>query len=218
MNKIYQTQKNRLKIDKESLRIIDQLSYHCWKLYNVGLYSVKQYYESSGRYLQYTDNYHVCKNSEHYKCLLTDCGQQILRIIDRNMKSFFALLKLKNKGKYSEPVNLPHYKHEKSIIVIQGRSVRVKNGYVFIGLSSSFKKKYNPKIKKLKFKLPKNIKTDDIKEIRIIPKFGGRYYDIEFIYAKEYTPLDINKNNSLGIDLGVNNFASCFSYSDYSPE
>ena len=83
------TQKNRLKLTKEELRVVKLLSYHSARLYNVGLYSVRQYYFLNREYLSYAKNYHLCKTNEHYKLLLSDTAQQILRLVDRNFKSFF---------------------------------------------------------------------------------------------------------------------------------
>ena len=42
-------------------------------------------------------------------------------------------------------------------ITIQGRSARIRQGYVIIGLSKAFKANHNPPFNELKFKLPKNI-------------------------------------------------------------
>jgi len=88
MKTIILTQKNRLKLTKEELRVVKLLSYHSARLYNVGLYSVRQYYFLNGEYLPYAKNYHLCKTNEHYKLLLSDTAQQILRLVDRNFKSF----------------------------------------------------------------------------------------------------------------------------------
>ena len=98
------TQKNRLKLSSTKLEIVKQLSYYSARLYNVGLYSVRQYYFNNNAYLNYAKNYHECKDNENYKLLLSDTSQQILRIVDRNFKSFFGLLKLKSQGKYTERV------------------------------------------------------------------------------------------------------------------
>ena len=123
--------------------------YHSARLYNVWLYSIRQYYFLNREYLSYAKNYHLCKTNEHYKLLLSDTAQQILRLVDRNFKSFFGLLKLKKQGKYSDKINLPKYKKENELmtISIQGRSARIKNGYVYIGLSKAFKKNINQKLK-----------------------------------------------------------------------
>ena len=81
---------------------LKMLCYHAARLYNVGLYSVRQHYFSTEKYLSYYENYHLCKTNENYHLVLTDAGQQILRIVDRDMKSFFALLRLKKDGRQCE--------------------------------------------------------------------------------------------------------------------
>ena len=215
MKTIILTQKNRLRLNKEELNIVKSLAYHSAKLYNVGLYSVRQYYFLNGEYLPYAKNYHLCKTNEHYKLLLSDTAQQILRLVDRNFKSFFSLLKLKKQGKYSDKINPPKYKKENQLmtISIQGRSSRIKNGYVYIGLSKAFKEKYKPKIKELVFKLPKHIQVDRLQEVRIIPIFNGMEFDIEYVYKKEIEPMSMDKNKYLSIDMGLDNLATCYSNS-----
>ena len=71
--------------------ILYHLCYHSARMYNVGLYSVRQHFFNTNQYLSYYDNYHLCKTNENYSLLLTDTGQQILRLVDRDMKSFFAV-------------------------------------------------------------------------------------------------------------------------------
>jgi IS605 OrfB family transposase len=218
MKTIMLTQKNRLKLSSKKLEIVKQLSYYSARLYNVGLYSVKQYYFNNNAYLNYAKNYHECKANENYKLLLSDTSQQILRIVDRNFKSFFGLLKLKAQGKYTEKVKIPHYKKQDELmnITIQGRSARIRKGYVIIGLSKAFKAKHNPPFNELKFKLPKNITVDKLQEVRILPVFNGLEFDIEFVYKKEFEPISVDKNNYLSIDMGLDNFATCFNSNDGS--
>ena len=188
------------------------LSFHAARLYNVGLYSVRQYYFVNNTYLNYSKNYHECKGNENYKLLLSDTAQQILRLVERNMKSFFALWGLKQAGKYSEKVRLPHYKgkQELGIIPIQGRSARIKDNKVYIGLSKTFKEQYAPSFKEFVFTLPKHIQVDTLQEVRIIPVFGGKEFDIEYVYKKTVEPhQDLTSNRYLGIDMGLDNFATC---------
>ena len=139
-------QTTKVHIDKNNkdglnLQVLYNLCYHSARLYNVGLYSVRQYYFNTKKYLPYNSNYKECINNENYKLLLSDSSQQILRLVDRDMQSFFKLLVLKNSGKYSEKINLPRYKKENAIfsLPIQGRSCRIqKDGTVKIGLHKNF--------------------------------------------------------------------------------
>lgn len=64
------------------------------------IYSVQQFYFSNNKYLPYAKNYHECKPNQNYSLLLTDIGQQVLKLVDRDMKSFFSLLRVKAQGKY----------------------------------------------------------------------------------------------------------------------
>ncbi len=212
------TQKNRLKLSSKKLEIIKLLSYYSARLYNVGLYSVRQYYFNNNTYLPYAKNYHECKSNENYKLLLSDTSQQILRIVDRNFKSFFGLLKLKSRGKYTEKIRMPNYKKQYELmnITIQGRSARIRKGYVIIGLSKAFREKHNPPFKELKFKLPKNITADKLQELRILPVMNGMEFDIEFVYKKEFEPVSVDKDKYLSIDMGLDNFATCFDSNDGS--
>ncbi len=212
MNTIILGQKNRLKLKSVEFDIVQKLAYHSARLYNVGLYSVRQYFFDNDNYLNYSKNYHVCKSNENYKYLISDISQQILRIVERDMKSFLALLRLRKSGKYSAKVRLPGYKKENEIssVHVQGRAARIKNGHVHVGFSKTFKEKYNPSIKELIFKLPENVKVDKLQELRIIPIFGGKEFEIEFVYKKEIEDNNLEKTNHLSIDFGLNNFATCF--------
>lgn len=82
--------------------ILRNLTYHSARMYNVGLYSVRQHFFKTKQYLPYKDNYHLCKINENYHLLLTDSSQQVLRVVDRDMKSFFKLIKLKEQGQYDK--------------------------------------------------------------------------------------------------------------------
>ena len=79
------------------------------------------------------------------------------------MRSFFGLLKLKNQGKYSDKIHLPSYKKETKsgktlfmTVPIQGRSARVKDGYVVVSIKPALAKEFGLSIKELRFKLPIN--------------------------------------------------------------
>ena len=200
------------------LSILKAMCYHAARLYNVALYSIRQHYFNTNSYLSYNSNYHECKNNEHFKILLSDCSQQVLRTADRDMQSFFRLLILKKSGKYSDRINLPHYKKQEQVMVcpIQGRSCRIqKNGTVSIGLTKEFREKYNLSERRILFTIPKNIRhITQFQEIRIIPLYNGKEFSIEFIYQDNTVKPQSNGNGYMSIDLGVSNFAACTIFSN----
>lgn len=212
--KVLQT-KQRHEVD---LSILRAMCYHSARLYNVGLYSVRQHYFSTQTFLAYNSNYHECKNNENFKLLLSDCGQQILRLVDRDMQSFFRLLILKKSNKYSEKINLPHYKKQESVMVcpIQGRSCRIqKDGTVAIGLTKEFREKYNISERRILFTIPKNIRhVTQFQEIRIIPLHNGKEFSVEFIYDDKSVKKQTQGDGYMTIDLGVSNFAACTIFSN----
>ena len=212
--KIIQTEKHH----EVDLSILARLCYHSARLYNVGLYSVRQHYFNTNSYLSYYANYHACKTNENYTILLSDTSQQILRLVDRDMQSFFKLLTLKKVGKYSATVKLPKYKKPESLstYVVQGRSCRIqKNGKVTIGLTKKFREQYGIEDRRILFTIPKNIQNvSEFKEIRIIPQFEGKQFSIEFIYESNKQFRKAEGDGYMSIDLGVSNLASCTIFSN----
>ena len=212
--KILQTKQHH----EVDLSILRAMCYHAARLYNVGLYSVRQHFFNTDTYLTYNSNYHECKNNENFKLLLSDCGQQILRLVDRDMQSFFRLLILKKSNKYSEKINLPHYKKQESVMVcpIQGRSCRIqKDGTVAIGLTKEFREKYNISERRVLFTIPKNIRhITQFQEIRIIPLHNGKEFSVEFIYDDKSVKKQTQGDGYMAVDLGVSNFAACTIFSN----
>jgi putative transposase len=207
-----QTQKNKLYLSKEDKHIINMLSYHSAKLYNSCLYIIKDYYDNNNSYLPYGKQYHEVKLNEHYNTLITDSSQQIHRIVDRNFKSFFSLLNLKQKGKYSSPVNIPKYlkKEQKYSIFIAGRSARIKGNKVYVGLTKKFRDLYNINKKDIIFNLPPNIKITKLQQLQIKPLYNGKEYEILFCYEKPNDIKKLNKNNIIGIDCGLDNLMTTY--------
>lgn len=210
------TQKNRLRLRESDLKLLQQISYHNAKLYNVGLYSVRQHFFQTGEFLTYSKNYHLCKSNENYSLLLTDNAQQTLKLVERDMHSFFGSLRAKQKNSQSHVVKLPRYKKNTSPILIQGRSARIRDGYVLVGFSNAFKATYAPIKKELRFKLPKNVEVTQLQELRILPLFGGQEFEIEFVYHKQLTPPSLDSTRHLSLDLGLDNILTSFNSSDGS--
>ena len=96
-------------LSKEEYLILKDLTYTAKNLYNVALYNIRQHFFQTGKYLNYYENYPLCKDNENYKLLNSNMSQQILKEVDGSFKSFFELLKLKNQGRYNGKVSIPKY-------------------------------------------------------------------------------------------------------------
>ena len=79
----------------QSFLKIDSLAFLSKNLYNAALYEVKQEFRKSGKWLRYLDLENIFRKTDNvdFFALPTNTSQQILQVLDRNLKSYFALLK-----------------------------------------------------------------------------------------------------------------------------
>ena len=77
---MFLTQKNQIKdLSKAEYTALQSLCRLSKNLYNVGLYTVRQYYFQEHKHLRYESAYHLCKDNENYRLLNTDIAQQTLK-------------------------------------------------------------------------------------------------------------------------------------------
>ena len=205
---MYLTIKQQVKhLTKEEYNILRELCRTAKNLTNQAIYNVRQHYFQEKQYLRYESNYHELKNSNNYKLLNSNMAQQTLKDVDQMFKSFFALIKLAKQGKYNfKYIKLPKYlpKNGYSNLIIA--QFRIKDNILIIPYSNIFKKKYETKIQ---IRVPKILENKKIKEIQIIPKFNARFFEIQYTYEIQEEDIQLNTNNALAIDLGVNNLCTC---------
>ena len=203
---MYLTVKQQLKhLSKEEYLSLKELSHTAKTLYNQAVYNIRQYYFQENKYLNYQKNNSLLKSSENYKTLNSNMSQQILKEIDGSFKSFFSLLKKKNKGMYNAKVKLPSYLPKNSFTTLVIGFVRLNEDTFVIPYSNSFKKNH----KKISIKIPPILLDKKIKEIRIIPKFNARFFEVQYTYEVEEEQRNLDKNHVLAIDFGINNLATC---------
>ena len=203
---MYLTLKQQVKhLSKKEFRNLKYLCHIAKNLKNQAIYNVRQHYFKNKKYLSYNENYKMLKNSENYKKLNSNMAQQILKEVDESFKSFFALLKLAKNGQYNGKIKLPNYLAKDGFTTLIIGFVRLKDDMLIVPYSNSFKKTHQ----EVKVKLPSVLKDKKIKEIRIIPKQHSRYFEIQYIYEVEEVQRELNKENVLGIDLGIDNLCTC---------
>lgn len=203
---MYLTVKQQLKhLSKEGYLFLRELSHTAKNLYNQAVYNIRQYYFQENKYLNYQNNYAVLKTSDNYKILNSNMAQQILKEVDGSFKSFFSLLKKKNQGLYNAKVKLPGYLPKNSFTTLVIGYVRLNGDTLVIPYSNSFKKNH----KKISIKIPPILLDKKIKEIRIVPKFTARFFEVQYTYEVEEEQRNLDKNHALAIDFGINNLATC---------
>ena len=203
---MYLTQKNQIRdLNKTEFLALRELCRLSKNLYNVGLYTVRQYYFQEHKHLRYESAYHLCKDNENYQILNTDIAQQILKVVDRTFRSFYGLIKAVRSGTFQQKVRLPHYLPKEGYFVLIIPRIKVKDGKFKIPMSNAFKKEFG----EVTINFPERLDPAKIKEVRIHPKYDARFFEVEYISEGEIEAVETIKDSALAIDFGLNNLATC---------
>jgi len=166
-------------------------------LYNQSLYYCRQSIFGNIQYFSEYDlrNLFAEYNEENFRALPAHTSQQIIRALFKNIKSWQSARKewIKNPKRFNGRPKLPKYKKYLSELYFTSEQVKLKNGHI------NFPKIINiPPIK---------TKINNIDLCRIIPK--SNHFVVEFIYTVDDKPLKKYNGNWMGIDIGLNNLATC---------
>ena len=206
---MYLTQKCQIRdLNKQEFLALRELCHLSKNLYNVGLYSVRQFFFAEQRYLRYESNYHHCKGNENYKLLNTDIVQQTLKVVDRSFRSFFNLIKAVKQGLYRfEQIRLPGYLPKDGYFPLIMPRIKVKEGFFEIPMSNEFRKQFGS----VRIPFPQRLTNKKLKEVRILPKYKARFFEVEYIVEAEVELQLVDSNSRIAIDLGLDNLATCVS-------
>lgn len=216
-----QTFKLYYNFNKTQLRIIEELSYHTTKLYNIVNYDIKSFY-----YKFYKVDVKKYKNNLHSQYLTAHNYQQCLRVLEQNWKSFSAARDEyeKNPKKFTGKPRKPGFKHiekNKNEIIFTENVIRgaragkaLKNGNLRLTLSKKMQNKYGTKtlnfdMKNVKIPSKIGLKSDlsNIQQIRFAFDKKLKVWYFIFIYETE-EQIPFPYLDTMAIDLGLNNLAT----------
>lgn len=189
-----------IKKSHPKFKIIDQQCFHSKNLYNEANYIIRQEFIKNGNYISYYDMNRDFKMHENYKLTFSQPANCVMRLLDKNWKSYFRAIKdwkaypekylgmpklpkyLKKDGRFPWmiPNNQCHYNYEKGTVHISNRLVN----------------DYEWKCRCL----------GRLIQVRFIPK--GSCYVMEIVYETELTETTRESNNIAAIDLGVDNLVT----------
>lgn len=192
---MYLTERHIIKNNKE----LDELCFNSKNLYNKALYLVRQHYFETKDYLNFFGVYRFMVNSEDedYYALPTKVSVQTLRLLDRNFKAFFALLKKKQSGNYNKPIRLPKYLDK------EGRNIAI---FPKDAVSMKFLKKGLIKLSSLSIEIPTKVTRSDLVEVRVLPR--NNHHVVEVVYKVDDVEPKSDNGRYASIDLGLNNLAT----------
>lgn len=208
---MYLVQKNHVRgLSKKEYTILNLLCRLSKNLYNVTNYTTREYYRINGKFLRYESAYHLVKTNENYGHMPSQVAQQTMKVVDRSYRSFFSTLAQKKKGDYDKPCNMPSFLPKEGYFVCIFPKDNFKvldDGMLRLTLGQWVTK--NLGVRYIHFRVPPHVLGHQIKEIRLLPRFKGKYFEIEYVYLQEPIPADLDTMKFMGVDLGLDNFATC---------
>nr|DAN50261.1 MAG TPA: endonuclease [Caudoviricetes sp.] len=178
---------------------LDKLCFNSKNLYNKALYIIRQHYFNTKEYLDYVKINRLLVDSKDvdYYALPIKVSVQTLRLLDRNFKSFFSLIKKRKSKDYNKPVRVPRYLDK------DGRTIAV---FPKDAISRIFIRKGLIKLSTLNILIPTKVTESNLVEVRVLPR--NNHHIVEVVYEKEEKPLLENNGRYAAIDLGLNNLAT----------
>lgn len=169
-------------------------------LYNYVLYNVRQGIFSNSYLKEYEFSTKLNRENQFdFRNLPSSISQQVIAQVFLAIKGWMGSVKEfeKNSSKFHSKPKLPKYKSGKkqNMIVFTTASCRVKqDGYIHF-------------IKNIIQPIKTNVKKEELKQVRIVPQ--ATCYVVEVIYERKEQNLNLQKDNFLSIDLGLNNLCTC---------
>ena len=196
---MYLVERHIIKSNNPLYKELDNVCFLSKNLYNKALYLVRQHYFNTKEYL---DFYKMCKlltdsKDVDYYVLNTKVSKGTLLLLDRNFKSFFALLRKKKNKDYDKPISIPKYLEK------QGRYIAVFNKEA---VSTKFLKKGLIKLANISNVIKTNVRLEDLKEVRVLPR--NNHHIIEVVYKINEVESKSDNGRYAAVDLGLNNLAT----------
>ena len=171
-------------------------------LYNYVLFNVRQGIFDGNYLKEYDFSTKLCKENQFdFRNLPTAVSQQVIAQVFSSIRSWIRSKKEyeNSPSKYKSKPKLPKYKRGKkqNMVVFTTSACRLKND----GCIHFIKNIIQP----IKTKIGEN----KLCQVRIIPQ--ATCYVVEVIYEKKEQDLNLDKNNVLSIDFGLNNLCTCIS-------
>lgn len=189
--------------------IIEELSFHTTKIYNIINYDLRE-----NEYKNYYAIEKEYKSNWHCGYLHSHTRQQCFKMIEQNWKSYFASIKdyNKNPSKYlgkPRPPKFKNHNNRKNEIIFTKAGIRHQDNILKLSLSKEMKTKFE--VQSLNFiiesdKIPFNL--DDMQQIKIQWDNSSKRWYLNIIYNKKIVNITENYTNIMAIDLGLNNLAT----------
>lgn len=182
-----------------------QILWYCHlakNLYNASLYDVRQHYFATGEHKTWqTQRVEFVKNNNpDYRALPAKISGEVLRLVGRNCASFFALVKKGARAK------VPKYLKKDGVttLSVPKDAISVDKKPV---VDRRDEKIYTHVISPRQLNIPVRTTIENPQFITIRPHYG--YIAINVSYRANVVDPKPDNSRYMGIDLGIDNLASC---------
>ena len=204
---VQRVEKHLIKQNNSYYLMFCDFAHRSKNLYNHANYLVRNEFVKNDKWLRYGDLDKILKADlefDDYKQMPTvQSAQQILKLLEKDWKSFFTAIKdwFKHKDKYLGRPKLPKYKSKngKHILVLTNQNVRLKED------SLVFPKVFDGFVLRPQFINKDNFVS--FQQVRVIPEYNS--FVIELVYNIEVPDVTLHDNGRyLSIDIGLDNLAT----------
>lgn len=204
---VQRIEKHLIKQNNSYYRMFSDFTHKSKNLYNHANFLVRDEFIRNNKWLRYGEIDKILKADlefDDYKQMPTaQSAQQILRLLEKDWKSFFTAIKdwSKNKDKYLGRPKLPKYKAKdgKHILILTNQNVKLKDGVLV------FPKTFCGFVMQ-----PRFIKLDhfvSFQQVRFIPNYKS--FIVELVYNIEVPDEALTDNGRyLSVDIGLDNLAT----------
>lgn len=162
---MYLVEQHIISVNDKRYKDLDRICFLSKNLYNAALYTIKQEFLNTGKWMRYSTFDRKLKSDDNmdYRAISAASSQQILMLLDKNLKSYFSAIKCweRDNNKFTGCPKFPKYKNKGN-----GRNI-------FLYTCGQFKHRgeviYFPKKEGLS-PLKTNCKEGSVKQVRFIPK------------------------------------------------
>ena len=194
--------------DNDTQAVINYVCGESNKVFNCAVYYARQIYFKAHRYVTKAELDEELKSNKHFQAMHSQAAQQTCHSVFESFKSFKALNKLFNQGKLTDKPKPPKYrKAGLNVVSYPKQALRLIEGQIRIPLGTKVKAWFG--LDSFTIPKPTNLDFKNIRELRILPR--NQCFYAEFVYKLNTVETNLNSNNALGIDPGMDNWLTCVS-------
>lgn len=193
----------------ESSPVLEFICEEANKLSNCGIYYARQLYFKTKRWVGKHSLSYEYKSNRHYQAMHSQAAQQTLIAVWESFKSYRELLSLWLRGELKDKPKMPNYRKKGGMAVVSypKQALKLVDGAIRVPLGTLCKTWFG--VDSFQIPMPSNLRFQDMKELRILPRNGCFY--AEFVYKLSATQANVDPYKVLGIDPGLDNWLTCVS-------